>query len=453
MKNIYIISFYAALGGLLFGYDTGVIAGAIGYLREYFNLNAYQVGLAVSSALIGCAVGALVSGTVAGKLGRKKAMILAGIAYTISAVGSAFPGNFTGFVIYRIIGGLSIGISSVVPLYIAEIAPSEKRGSLNTFFQLCITFGILVSFFCNYFIASGKESVWLLNSGWRWMFGLEAFPAIFFTIVLNFIPESPRWLITRGRNQEAKQILQNIQGETAGNDSYEEILNSYHSEQSQQTTVVKWSKAGKRALFIAVSLAVLQQTTGINVIIYYANTLIASISSGTPEAVFQQTILLGIVNFGVTFVATYFLDRWGRRSMMYWGSLSLTVILFIMGAALMMRQTGTGLLVILFTYIIIFGSSVGPIVWMLIPEISPNLERNKIVAIATGSLWVANIIVSQTFPILHENPTLQASFNGGFSFFVYGILTAVMFYIIKKYLPETKNKSLEQIEKDILSKI
>ena len=443
-KNITFIALSAALGGLLFGYDTAVISGAIGNLTEYFHLSPVETGWAISSALVGCLIGAFFSDFLSDTFGRKVTMIITSILFILNSVGTAFPTSFTMFVIFRIIGGIGVGIASmVVPMYIAEIAPPKRRGALVGNYQLAIVIGIVVVYFVNYFIALQGDADWNLNIGWRWMFGSEIIPSILFLIFIFLIPESPRWLFQKGETSKAIVVLQKLNTAEEVVQVQSEIENSLHQEDKNQ-----WKHLGnpifKKVLFVGVGLSIFQQLTGINAILYYAPEIFKSLGSSTDVSLLETSIL-GVVNLLFTLLAIRLVDKMGRKPLLYIGSIGMTIALAAVGLFIYFNAIGNWVLPFLLLFMASFSISWGPIVWVLLSEIFPNKIRSLAIAISVFIQWVANFVVTQVFPSLVENQCLRDNFNGAFPFYLFSIICLFSIFFINKYLPETKNKSLEEI--------
>ncbi|MEX1274351.1 MAG: sugar porter family MFS transporter [Bacteroidota bacterium] len=443
-RYVTFISIVAALGGLLFGYDTAVISGAIGFLRTYFDLSAAEMGWAAASALLGCVLGASGAGVASDRFGRKKILMVAGVFFAVSAVWTALPGNFTQFVIARILGGIGVGIASMLsPMYIAEVAPAQIRGRLVTFNQFAIVTGILTVYFVNYSIAGLGVGDWNVQVGWRWMFGSEAFPAILFLFFLFLIPESPRWLIKEGREEEARKVLSRVRN---GDDIEDEVR-----EIKKTLTVAKVSMrellhpTWRGVVVLGAVLAILQQVTGINVFMYYAPEIFKQLGAGVDSALLQ-TIVVGAVNMLFTVVALYTIDRVGRKTLLIAGASGMGLSLTALGWAAATNTTEIWVLAFVLGYIACFAASMGPVVWVVLSEIFPTRLRGRAMAVATFSIWLANYAVSQTFPILNENEWLVATFGGGFPFWLYAFFCVVTVVVSMRYIPETKGKTLEQIE-------
>ncbi|MCQ1060811.1 sugar porter family MFS transporter [Photobacterium sp. ZSDE20] len=450
----FLVALICSVGGLLFGYDIAVISGAVQYFSAYFDLSPAMVGWGVSSALIGCMAGAGVASTLSEKYGRKKVLHLSAILFAVSAIGSSMPDTFSELVIYRVIGGFGMGLSSmIVPVYLSEISPSDKRGFYGSFNQVMITFGILCTYFINYVIVSGRGLDWLVETAWRWMFFGELIPAAVLAIAAFFLPESPRWLVQQKRSTEAKAIL----AKANGNEKAPTILNEIEVDISRTTISNKgiYESGLGKVLWMAIAVACLSQATGINVIIYYTTVLLNSIGTGDGGTtlwgdVFFQNVLIGVVCFSAAIVAAKNADKLGRRPMMIWGSLIVAATIILVGLAVLTGNTGIWLLAVIMTYLFAFGSTCGPLPWVIAAEICPNSHRNRIVSKSTLLFWFTNVIVAQTFPMMNDSPWLQEHFNGSFPFFIYGLFSLMLAYICYRYLPETKGKTVEEIYQEFL---
>ena len=446
---IWSISLVATLGGLLFGYDTAVISGAIGFLRAHFQLDTVQMGWAASSALVGCIAGAAGAGALSDRFGRKKMLVVSAILFAISAIGSALPRTIVEFNLYRIIGGVGVGFASMLsPLYIAEVAPARMRGRLVSVNQFAIVTGMLVVYFVNYFIALQGDETWNGEMGWRWMFGSETLPALIFLVGLFAVPESPRWLLKQNQRAQALQILARVDGEQRAR---EELSRLDGLLQKEPGTLADLFRPGLRGvLALGIALAVLQQITGINVFLYYAPEIFKSLGNGTNAALLQ-TVIVGAVNLAFTIAAILVVDRLGRKPLMILGSAGMGISLTFLGLAAYLQRTEIWALTFMLTYIASFAIAIGPVTWVLLSEIFPTKVRGRAMAIATLLLWTANYIVSQTFPMLDQHPLLVATFHHGFAFWLYGAMCAVLILVVWRWVPETKGKSLEEIEQYWLS--
>jgi SP family xylose:H+ symportor-like MFS transporter len=435
----------AALGGLLFGYDTGVINGAIGPLKAHFTLDAKWAGWATGCALLGCAIGAGAAGALSDRFGRKKVLILSAVLFFISAVGTAIPRSITAFIIYRILGGIGVGAASISsPMYIAEISPARIRGRMVSVNQFAIVTGFLVVYFVNYFIALQGDLAWNEQIGWRWMFGSEALPALLLLVCLFFVPESPRWLTKQNRVDEALGILARVDGSRYAQAELIEIKDAVAHERGSLRQL--FQPGMKIVLVIGIVLAVLQQVTGINVFLYFGTEIFKKMGSETNAALLQ-TVIVGAVNLTFTVIAIWTVDRLGRKPLMMIGSTGMGVSLLAMGVAAYSRTTGLWILVFILGYIACFALSVGPVTWVILSEIFPTRIRGRAMAVATVCLWVANYVISQTFPMMDENPWLLGKFHRAFPFWLYGAFCIILLVFVGRYVPETKGKTLEEIEK------
>jgi len=583
LAYVFLLTFVAALGGLLFGYDTAVIAGAIGHLKTHFALTPLGEGFAAACALAGCAVGAGAAGFLNDRFGRKKVLILAGLAFFVSALGTALPRTLTEFILFRLLGGLGVGAASITsPMYIAEIAPSRIRGRMVSLNQLAIISGMLFVFFVNYVIAGHGQAIdrrtvaahaaenggtlnpafvrtflqarvpkmidrqieqfliepresldrravaafltrqgtptaaatiagddkplsptfvrdllrerlqdanrrridefaaashgaiysravadflakseiniepvdvdlaaqdtasWNTRLGWRWMFASGVFPAAIFIILLFFVPESPRWLTQRGRRDEAMAILARVDGPEYAQTEIRGIEETIALESGRLADL--WRPGMRRVLAIGVALAVLQQVTGVNVFLYFAPKVFASLGAVAATAMLQ-TVIVGAVNLAFTVLAVGVVDRLGRKPLMLIGSIGMGVGMTALGLAAYWQLFQWWALVFVLGYIACFAISVGPVTWVILSEIFPTQVRGRAMGIATVCLWLANYVVSQTFPMMDENPWLLARFHHGFPFWVYAGFCVVLLIVVWRWVPETKGKTLEEIER------
>lgn len=446
-NNAYIlfIALSAALGGLLFGYDTAVISGAIGNLTKFFDLNPIETGWAISSALLGCLIGAFFSDYLSTKFGRKVTMFITAILFILNSIGTAYPETFTMFVIFRVIGGIGVGIASmVVPMYIAEIAPPKSRGALVGNYQLAIVIGIVVVYFVNYYIALQGDTLWNLNTGWRWMFGSEIIPSILFLIFIFLIPESPRWLIQENKIDKAIQILEKLNSKEEANTIRIEIQESIDKATKNQWNYFK-NPMLKKALYVGIGLSILQQLTGINAILYYAPEIFKNLGSSTDVSLLE-TSTLGVVNLIATLLAIRLVDKMGRKPLLYIGSIGMALSLMVVGIAIHFNASGNWVLPFLLLFMASFSISWGPIVWVLLSEIFPSKIRSLALAISVFIQWVANFAVTQFFPSLVENQWLKLHYNGAFPFYLFSIICFISVIFVRKLVPETKNISLEQMD-------
>lgn len=463
-SNPYLIklTLIATLGGLLFGYDTAVISGTVSSLKNFFidpyawpeTTANFMHGLVVSSALVGCIIGGLSGGIISLKWGRRKGLILAAGLFLISALGSSMPELFfqplgtadekfiTVFIIYRLIGGIGVGIASMLsPMYIAEIAPAGIRGKLVSWNQFAIIFGMLVVYFVNYSIARRGDDAWLYQLGWRWMFASETIPALLFLMLLMFVPETPRYLVLKDHRNRALQILQRINGESEAKRILQSIVDSIHLPAGSK----RLFSFGSMVIIIGVLLAVFQQFVGINVVLYYAPEIFRNMGSGTDTALLQ-TIIVGIINLSFTVVAIFTVDRWGRKPLQISGALGMAFFMFILGFTFFLEQVNLISLICMLGYVACFALSWGPVTWVLLSEIFPNRIRGRAMALAVAAMWISNLIISLTFPILNNSSALNQVFHHGFAYWIYGAMGILAALFVRKYVPETKGRSLEEIE-------
>ncbi len=446
MRFVMGVCLVAALGGLLFGYDTGVINGSLKFVQLKFELSPAMKGFAASSALLACIFGAGFAGALSDRLGRKKVLILSAVLFLISAIGTALPQTLIQFIIFRIIGGLGVGAASMTsPMYIAEISPAKIRGRMVSVNQFAIITGMLIVYFINYYIAGLGDEVWNTETGWRWMFGSESIPAVLLLVLLFFVPESPRWLTRQNQKGEALRILSKVDGEEYAEKEMRMIEENLSNESSSLSQL--FSPGMRVVLVIGVVLAVLQQVTGINVFLYFGSEIFEKLGGETIDAALLQQVVVGAVNLLFTVIAIWTVDKIGRKPLMLIGSAGMGVALFAMGMAGYWQATGMWMLAFVLIYIASFALSVGPVVWVILSEIFPTKIRGRAMGIATICLWTANSIVSQTFPMMDENEFLIEKFHHGFPFFIYGIMCVVMVIFVAKVVPETKGKTLEEIEK------
>lgn len=474
---LFSIVLVAVFGGLLFGYDTAVISGAEKGLQAYF-LGAKDFvytdvihGITSSSALLGCIIGAAISGFCASRLGRKKSLFVAGVLFLVSALGSYWPefgiyekgvphfGLLIVFNIYRIIGGIGVGLASAVcPMYIAEVSPSEIRGTLVSWNQFAIIFGQLVVYFVNFMIlgehtnpviektAEGlyavlpTSDIWTISTGWRYMFGSEAFVAALFTVLVLFVPESPRYLVLSGKDKAAFNVLERINGTSKA----EAILNEIKATATEKTE--RLFSFGVLVIFIGIMLSVFQQAVGINAVLYYAPRIFDSMNMGNPMV---QTVIMGVVNIIFTLVAIFTVEKWGRKPLLIYGSIGMAVGAFGVMLSNIVEVAPIVPVVSIMVYSASFMFSWGPICWVLISEIFPNTIRSAAVAIAVAFQWIFNFIVSSTFVPMYNMSlgSMGDKFGHMFAYGLYGIICVIAAIFVYKLVPETKGKSLEDMSK------
>jgi MFS transporter, SP family, xylose:H+ symportor len=454
------LSLTAALGGLLFGYDTAVISGVVGAIDANFiaprglpeTAAGSLSGWAVSCALLGCVLGAALAGPISIWIGRKGGLLIAAGLFIVSALGSAFPefglapmgemgpAALTPFVLYRIVGGVAIGIASMLsPLYIAEIAPAAARGRLVTFQQVAIVGGMLVVYFVNWAIASLGDDAWVLSIGWRFMLASEVAPALVFLLCLLSVPDTPRWLVMQGRNEDALQILRRLGEDREAENTLAEI---------KGTLVVRTEKLfafGGLVLVVGVMLSVFQQFVGINAVLYYAPLMFSNLGASTDSALLQ-TVIVGAANVIFTFVALATVDRWGRKPLLITGALIMAAAMLTLGFLFHAHAVGLWALIAVIAYMAGFSLSWGPVVWVMLAEIFPNSIKGKAMAIAVAAQWIANLFVSWSFKVVDGNSALNAAFNHGFAYWVYGGMSLLAAVFVMRFVPETKGKTLEAIQ-------
>ena len=516
------ITLTATLGGLLFGYDTAVISGAVGSLKSFFitpllndpdaavkvitqfkvigvvsfafvltlvlsflkrlfisgrklviysgvsavfiSLIVYYLflrhgneldeslinvihGFNISSALIGCIIGGSLAGYISQNIGRKNGLAIAAILFLLSAIGSAMPdkmnifgGEVLGmFMVYRVLGGIGVGLASMIsPMYIAEIAPAHIRGRLVSLNQFAIIFGMLIVYFVNYFIAKGQAQEWIDSVGWRWMFASEVIPATLFIVLLLFVPETPRYLILANKEKEASVVLSKIVGKIRKTAVLDEI------KESLKTRNAPWLSYGGLVIVIGVFLSVFQQFVGINVVLYYAPEIFRTMGDGTDTAL-MQTIIVGAINLSFTVVAIVTVDKFGRKPLQIIGALIMAFSMFGLGMVFYLQLVGIGALVFMLIYVAGFAMSWGPVTWVLLSEIFPNSIKAAM-SIAVAAQWLANLLISVTFPMMNDSSWLTERFHHGFAYWIYGLMGLFAAFFMWKWVPETKGKTLESIE-------
>ncbi|WP_117168586.1 sugar porter family MFS transporter [Paraliobacillus sediminis] len=437
---VILITASAGMGGLLYGFDTAVISGAIGYLQVLYDLSPAMEGWVISCVMIGGVLGVAMSGFLSDKYGRKNILIISAVFFIISALGSAFAVNVTMLVFARILGGFGIGFASALSVtYISECAPPAIRGRLGSLYQLFTIIGISITFYINFGVANSGTYEWGLESGWRWMLGYGTFPGIIFLILLFFIPESPRFLIKKGRETEAFQILKRINGEKVAIKEAKEIKHSIDVEKN--TSVKQLFKPGLRAAMgVGIFLALFNQVIGMNAVTYYGPDIFRSVGFENNTE-FLATSIIGSVQLVFTIVAILLIDKLGRKKLMAIGSSLMAVFMVLIGSVFYFTPENSGPLLVIFIagFTAAFCVSMGPIPWVMIPEIFPNHLRGKAVGIATMFLWGANWAIGQFTPMLING------MGGAFTFWMFAAINVVCFTFVMTIVPETKNKSLEEI--------
>jgi len=470
INYIFKITLIITLGGLLFGYDTGVINGTQFYFSKYFELTGFIKGFIVSSALLGALAGALVAGVLSKAIGRKSSLIISAILFAISAWGSGMPEflpeSTTLLVFFRIIGGIAIGIASMnAPMYIAEIAPAEKRGNLVSYYQLAVVIGFFVVFLATYFIGGSLTEQQNIDVGWRYMFWTELIPAVLFFLLLFYVPKSPRWLMIKNREEEALSVLKKIHGDEIAQVEFKEIKESLMSDKKQSKVSI-YVKPMLTIVLIGTVLSVLQQFTGINAVLYYGADIFEQALGFGKDDILQQQVLLATVNLIFTFVAMFTVDKLGRKPLLYIGSVGMLIGFLMMGFTLyfsdysQMNSAGLptiskseGIISLIGVLIFIgsFAMSMGPVVWVMLSEIFPNKIRSAAMSVAVAAQWLANYVVSQSFPMIVESDANKLQMDGGIwnnslPYFLFSVFIALTIVFVWKYIPETKGKTLEEME-------
>ncbi|MDP3949332.1 sugar porter family MFS transporter [Microbacterium sp.] len=446
------ISIAAALGGFLFGFDTAVINGAVDALAGSFDLGPALKGFAVSSALLGCAVGAWFAGSLANRLGRIPVMVIAALLFLASSIGSGFSFGVVDLIVWRVIGGIGVGAASVIaPAYIAEVSPAKVRGRLGSLQQLAIVTGIFTALLSNALLAniagSAADVLWFGIDAWRWMFMVEAIPAIVYGVMALRLPESPRFLVARGQIDKASQVLFDFTGETDVNVKIEEIRSTLNAEKRESLSDLRGERFGlKPIVWVGILLSVFQQFVGINVIFYYSTTLWLSVGFDESQAL-MTSVITSITNIVVTIVAILLVDKVGRRPMLLTGSIGMAVTLGMMAVAFSFGTLQDGSVVLpepwslialicANGFVVFFGATWGPLVWVLLGEMFPNSIRAGALAVAAAAQWIANFFISTTFPAFAE---IGLTFAYGF----YAFFALVSFFFVFYQVPETKGRELE----------
>ncbi len=458
------LTFVATLGGLLFGYDTAVISGAVSSIDANFidplhlseTARGSLSGWTISSALLGCVIGSSLAGWTSNGLGRKGGLLVAAALFLVSAVGSAYPEiglgpiggmgprALTPFILYRILCGVGVGIASMLsPLYIAEIAPSRIRGRLVSFNQLSIVLGMLLVYFVNWAIASQGNETWVRTTGWRLMLLSEAVPALLFLALLLKVPDTPRWFVMKGREERALGVLARLIGETDARTVIGEIRNSLRV--SPESRTVSLLAFGSLVIVAGILLSIFQQLVGINAVLYYAPLMFKNLGASTDSALLQ-TVVVGVANVAFTVVAILTVDRIGRKPLLIAGGLVMGVAMVALGFEFKASAEGLGPLIAAMAYIAGFALSWGPVTWVLLSEMFPNSIKSRAMAIAVAAQWIANLFVSWSFKILIGNSTLNALFNHAFPYWIYGAMSFLAAAFVWRYVPETRRRTLEEIQ-------
>jgi SP family arabinose:H+ symporter-like MFS transporter len=435
-RNVFFWSITVALAGLLFGLDTAVISGAEQAIQQLWNLTDAEHGLAIAAALYGTVIGALLGGIPADRFGRKPTLLAIGVLFLVSAFGSALATDVVWFIVFRLLGGLAIGSASVsAPLYISEVAPANSRGRLVALFQFNIVFGILLAYVANYFIAQTD-----LQNSWRWMLGWVGLPSLLYAVAVLFVPESPRWLVIKRNDVDAaRRTLERIDPATADS-VLQSILASRHDETSGAPQESLFARQYRRPVMLAFLFAFFNQTAGINAIIYFAPRIFEMTGLGKSSALLSSAGI-GLTNFIFTFIALNLIDRYGRRTLMWIGTVVLILTLSLVSYAFFTQRFGLVPLY-LFVYIAFFGLSQGAVIWVFISEIFPNAIRASGQALGSFTHWIFAALITNVFPYFANNPAI----GGGPIFAFFAVMMVLQLLYVWKLMPETKGKSLESLE-------
>lgn len=437
---VILVACSAAIGGLLFGYDTSVISGAIGFLTIKFHLSSVAAGWVASSILIGCAIGVSIGGWLGDKFGRKKILVLSAIIFGLSSLGASFANSYGILVMWRILAGIGVGLTSLItPLYIAEMAPSNVRGRLVSLNQLAITIGIFVVYFINAEIAKGSTQAWNVSYAWRWMMAVGLVPSVLFLLALIPVGESPRWLIQHGQKEKALKVMTKVEGETSlAQKEIDKIQNN-----DEKNDNIKFSDLFNNKWFpvlvIGALLCIFQQFSGSNAIMYYAPEIFQNAGFG-QNAAFMSTVSIGLINMVITIVSLSLVDKIGRKKLLGWGAFSMSICLLVVAISFFVKAPGWLMLTFVLLAIASYAISLAPVTWLIISEIFPAKIRGRAMSICTVILWLSDFALTYTFPIL------TASIGEGWTFMLYVIITACAALFVWRRVPETQGKSLEEIE-------
>jgi sugar porter (SP) family MFS transporter len=430
---LYFICLIATMGGLMFGFDVAIISGAVPFIQPYFGWNELQLGWGVSSLLLGAIIGAFGSGVLSDIYGRKKVLIVVALFFAISCTFTALATSSIVFISARVFGGLAVGAASVLsPMYVAEVAPPKNRGMLVSVYQLAIVLGILCSYTINY----GLHNI---DNNWRWMFATGIIPSVLFFAGLFFIPESPRWLYKAGKKDESLKVLTGIGGESLAKVEILEIAESLKGNSSSVSVGELFKPSVRKVMLVGFLLAIFVQISGINTIVDYAPKILLAAGVEINNALLQ-TSMVGLINFIFTFVAIFFIDRIGRRSLYLIGSMGMVITLIMLAISFYLKMEGVFTLICILLFIAFFASCIGPVFWTLVSEIFPNRIRGKAVAFASFTQWIFNFLVVLLFP------HFLASLGGAKTFLFLALMSFLQLLFTYLYVPETKGKSLEEIE-------
>jgi SP family sugar porter-like MFS transporter len=446
-----LITFVSAMGGLLFGYDWVVVGGAKPFYEVFFDItdSPYMQGWVMGSAILGCLIGVMVSGSLSDRYGRKPLMIIASLVFIVAAIGTGISDTLSWFIVYRVLGGIGIGIASnLSPMYIAEVSPANVRGKFVSLNQLTVVIGILSAQLVNWLIADpiapGEDILqsWNGQMGWRWMFWAGGVPAVFFFIMIFIVPESPKWLGTQMKFDKSEKILTKIGGKEYAQSEVVALRASLSEVEEKVDFRLLFKGKMPKILLIGIVIAALQQWCGINVIFNYAQEIFSAAGYGVSDILFN-IVITGVTNVIFTIIGMFAVDKLGRRSLLLFGAIGLACIYAILGACYYFQISGMAVLILVMLAIACYAMTLAPITWVVISEIFPTRIRGMAMAVSTFSLWSACFVLTYTFPLLNSGLGAYGTF------WLYGIICLLGFIFVKKNLPETKGKSLEEIEKEL----
>jgi len=436
---VFFVAAVAAGGGFLFGYDTAVVNGANTYLKAHFGLGSAQEGIAAASAILGCIPGAMFAGVLSERWGRRKMLLACAALFAVSGLCSAIPTDFSQFLVARLANGVAIGASSMIcPIYIAEISPGNWRGRLGSLFQLGIVTGIFLTLFINRVIQGRGDEAWNAAVGWRWMLGLESAPGLLFLAFLFTVPESPRWLARKGQRDQARTVLTRLTGPDQADRDLAAIGEAGGRDHGGFAAL--WAKPYLRPVAIAMALMAFTQFSGINAVMYYSTKIFREAGAGA-NAAFTASVWVGLTNLVFTFVAMALVDRAGRKPLLLLGAAMQSLALGAVGTMFHMEQSGLPLLLAVIAFIAAFALAMGPIGWLFCSEVFPSEVRSHAMSVAALTVWTANYLVTQTFPILNDSPSIGPAKT----FWLYAGASAGALWFVHACLPETKGLTLEEI--------
>ncbi|RTY58364.1 MFS transporter [Pantoea sp. YU22] len=456
-RYVYSLCCIATLGGVMFGYSTGVISGTVDSIQAHFQLDPSQTGWVVSSIFVGCIIGSLAAGKLAEKLGRKPVLMLATIAFALSAVGSTFADSFTLFSAARIVAGLGIGLAgTVAPMYMGEIAPASIRGKASGIFNLSLVGSQTLVFLVNYLIGRGMSEAWLIDEGWRWMMGAQFVPVAMMLFCTLILPESPQWCINHQQGERALRVLEKIYPDLNKEEARQIISvrsESKNAGKGSGSLRYIWQMPVLRyALIVGCTIAVLQQLTGASIVMYYAP-LILNTGEMAKDTLLFQTIFIGLLNAMGAFIAMNLYDRFGRLPVMKLGTVGAIIALLLLSWSMYTQQSGYLAIISALLFMMMFAISWGAGCWVLISEIFPPRIKSYAMGLAVSLMWIFNFLVTQFFPVLNEIPALQQAFHGAFSFWIFAAINLFCLIFLLRFVPETRGVALDDIEQLLASRM